>query len=312
MSKCRQPGCTRYSSTNYGLCNGHFQAGYVNNSRRKDWVCWKNTPLDFNDNDITFVIKAAKRIEQILIHHYDIKVQNKLHSSFTQIINQAKQKSSYLSRMQWNIQRFKVIRNKLVHTGDFDELSREKRKQLNSVCMGIFGMLEKECNCEELFEGEKLLGYKKYNTITLSDDEMYLDSKVARLFLNAVAPSSLLARERAWITPESLGYKIQSHMHFAESCADNDQSYLNPEKELTRLLINFIQDDSDLRDAWKEYSSQSATRAVSTNTIVQPDYIVIVEGFGTLVVNIGYGIVKLFMISMSILMVLSMFQHFKT
>ena len=138
MSKCRQPGCSMTSSISYGVCNGHFQAGYVNNSRREDWVCWKNTPLDFNDNDITFVIKAAKRIEQILIHHYDIEVQNKWNSSFTKIINQAKQKSPYLSMMWQNIQRFQVIRNKLVHTGDFDELSRKKEKTIKLSLYGYF------------------------------------------------------------------------------------------------------------------------------------------------------------------------------
>ena len=41
---------------------------------RKDWVCWEHTPVDFRDDDITFVVKTAKRMEQILIHHYGIEV----------------------------------------------------------------------------------------------------------------------------------------------------------------------------------------------------------------------------------------------
>ena len=43
---------------------------------RKDWVCWQHAPLDFNDDDITFVVKAVKRMEQLLIHHYGLEVPN--------------------------------------------------------------------------------------------------------------------------------------------------------------------------------------------------------------------------------------------
>ena len=43
---------------------------------RKDWVCWQHAPLDFNYDDITFVVKAVKRMEQLLIHHYGLEVPN--------------------------------------------------------------------------------------------------------------------------------------------------------------------------------------------------------------------------------------------
>ena len=299
--------------------------------KRKDWVCWVNSPLDFNDDDITFVVNATKRMEQLLIHHYGIKVPNTPNQlNFAQLINQAKHESGLLNNNSILLRhlvdfreshlhvkyleffkvlhKFRYFRDKMVLTGYYNNFTREMRKSLNTTCMGIFGVLELECNCVELFEGEKFLcyHYKLCNTITLPDngmynDDDYINNMSTRLFINTVAPSTGL-------TPEAMGTPNSIDLSF---CMEFRKSYLF--RHYFTIILRGLKDNvASLGDAWNEHvSGQSYARTVSTNTIRtsynvatntigQPDYIIIMEGAKKVVESIGHDIVKLFKIAMSI------------
>ena len=258
---------------------------------RKDWVCWQHALLDFNDDDITFVVKAHKRMEQICIHHYALNITKTL--DFSQIIDQAKQKSCFIRGDFDELHRFRIIRNKLVHAEDYNEISQEQRKKLNTACMEIFGRLEQECNCKELYEGEKHFSYRKlYRTITLPDDRMYGYTHGTELFLDAITPRT--KRIRATKRRERF------HTQVVNECNEGFwQSYSYQQFDKKTSLRDFIMADSNLVDAWNEHiAAQSSTRtlALVTNIIVQLkqlDIYIILEDFKKLAVTIGFGFVKL-------------------
>ena len=169
----------------YNLKNDYVQTG-------KDWVCWEHTPVDFRDDDITFVVKTAKRMEQILIHHYGIKVPiGKNNQDLREVIEIAAKQTWCDLKPFEQMQRFRMIRNKLVHKADFNHVEQNERMKINTACMEIFLALEGECNCKELNSYEKQESYQHptdTSVIILPDDSMYIHNKVSREFKELFAP----------------------------------------------------------------------------------------------------------------------------
>ena len=202
MPECHIPGCPMQgrASGPYCVCTLHLKALQEIDpktpipEKREDWVCWQHAPLDFNDDDITFIVKAAKRMEQLLIHHYGVYMLDSHHANFKQTIKRAKQRSDLKkypeleSQYVDRIHQFRQVRNLMVHEADYDDLSKGKRKKLNTACMEILGMLEVKCNCVELYVQGRSYGYKSHNKITLPDWEMYHYNRDTRPFLNIVEP----------------------------------------------------------------------------------------------------------------------------
>ena len=168
---------------------------------RKDWVCWEHTPVDFRDDDITFVVKTAKRMEQILIHHYDIEVPvgKKNNLDLREVIERAAKMSQIRNlskhlKSNGSMHRFRMIRNKLVHNADFNHVKQNERRIINTACMEIFLALDKECNCKELTRNQKQESYRlaevtgRSAIFILPDEFMYIDNKGSRQFIQLVEP----------------------------------------------------------------------------------------------------------------------------
>ena len=89
------------------------------------WVCWKNNKLDFREHDIIFTVKAAKRIEAILIHHYDIEKRCEgKEQNLMNIIDRAK--GDVAVDVVDKLHEFRMMRNSLVHDQDCDQLGKAK------------------------------------------------------------------------------------------------------------------------------------------------------------------------------------------
>ena len=159
------------------------------------------------------------------------------------IINQAGKKSGLKGCFDY-LHQFRLIRNKLVHDWNYNELTQGERKKFNSSCMAIFGQLELECNCKELYEGEKHFSYRElYKKVILPDVHMYHHNPSTKLFLDAVSPSFI--KHTFGFTPESVQFE-SAYCHVDES---------------TIYLRDFIQADSNLVEAWNEHV---AAQTVST------------------------------------------------
>jgi len=144
---------------------------------QEPWVCWRNNQLDFRENDITFTIKAAKRIEAILIHHYGIeKESGGKEQHFMNIID--KSKGFVGGNLVKQLHEFRMTRNSLVHNQDCDQLGKSERLGLNSDVLKILGSLNKGCSCKETqfntFKVKKADRFKEI--IILPDDDMFLRS----------------------------------------------------------------------------------------------------------------------------------------
>lgn len=109
------------------------------------WVCRQNNDLDIKDNDITFVVKANKRIEAILIHHFGIsKMANGKEQGLLALIGDAEQ---FLERDTVNkLHMFRKTRNQLVY-GESNQVRQFERNFLEKAVLDILKSLDKHCNC---------------------------------------------------------------------------------------------------------------------------------------------------------------------
>ena len=89
------------------------------------------------------------------------------------------------------MQRFRKIRNKLVHNADFNHVKQNERRIINTACMELFLVLEGECNCKELNSYEKQESYQHptdTSVIILPDNSMYIHNEVSREFKELFSP----------------------------------------------------------------------------------------------------------------------------
>ena len=224
---------------------------------REDWVCCEHAPVNFRDDDITFVVKAVKRIEQLLIHHYDIETPNRQQGgvNFIDIIKKAKRISKIKGAEFKNMHHFRKIRNKLVHDVDYNELLDDptKRRTLNTLCMEILWKLEGECNCKEHFRFEKRGSYQecflsdKTEIIVFPDTQMYDEKnkhvnslyELVNMIFVAQGPAPL-QRGGATVTdgPEEVS-SDESSLEIMENLIRNDPNL----RDILDEDLSFLDDD---------------------------------------------------------------------
>ena len=134
--------------------------------QKKEWVCWEHAPVNFTENDITFTVTAAKRMESLLGRHHG--------TSQTTVFCVKIGKAGLSSDLQETIHKFRKIRNRLVHDEDYNDFQKGARKEINTLCMGIFSKLNKFCNCSDLTLSEKTK--KLSEIITVPKSSMYHDT----------------------------------------------------------------------------------------------------------------------------------------
>ena len=224
---------------------------------REDWVCWEHAPVNFRDDDITFVVKAVKRIEQILIHHYDIEMPDGQQGNvnFIDIIKKAKSISKIKGAEFKKMHHFRLIRNKLVHEVDYNELLDDpaKRRNLNTLCMEILWKLEGECNCKEHFRFEKIDSYRncpsdKNEIIIFPDTQMFdgknkhVDSlyRFVNMILEAQCGLASLPRGDATVTdgPKEVSSE-ESSLEMMENLIRNDPNL----RDILDEDLSFLDDD---------------------------------------------------------------------
>ena len=141
--------------------------------QKKEWVCWEHAPVNFTENDITFTVTAAKRMESLLDRHHG--------TSQTTVFCVKIGKAGLSSDLQETIHKFRKVRNQLVHDEDYNDFQKGARKEINTLCMVIFCKLNKFCNCSDFELSEKTKKLSKI--ITVPKSSMYHENFMTEHFL---------------------------------------------------------------------------------------------------------------------------------